>query len=59
VIELFYIFTRAQVQCRARWAKEQVCYIRNVNMKQLQMRCKCQNVLIYKSCLMVKVFWDH
>ncbi len=52
-------FLFCAVQCCTGCATEQVYYIRKSIHMELVKWCKCQNLLVYKSCTMVKVFWGH
>jgi len=49
--------THSWVQCFTTWATEKVCYVRKAKHMKLVVWCKRQNVLVYKSYTVVKVFW--
>lgn len=48
-----------QMQCCTRWGTKQVYYTRNAIQNELFMGCKDQDVFVYKSCTMIKVFRSH
>ncbi len=55
---VFHLYLRT-LQCCTRCTTEQFYYIRKVLHMKLVVRSKCQNVLVYKSCTLIKVFWGH
>lgn len=53
---MFHLYLRI-LQCCTRCTTEQFYYIRKVLHMARVMWSKCQNVLVYKRCTLIKVFW--
>ncbi len=57
-LAMFYYVGR-WLQGYTKWATEQVYYVRKAIHMELVVQYKHQNVLVYQSRTMAKVFWGH